>query len=164
MVTKEQWRDVVGYEGLYKVSDLGKVFGRCKILRPGTERSGHQYVILCKYGTPNKTAKIHRLVLEAFVGPCPEKCECAHRDGNPKNNKLSNLRWATPKENQADRIRHGTDIRGEDHKNAKLTEMDVRNIKRARIRGNTYRSIAAIYGVSHPLIIRIVQGRAWAHI
>ncbi len=55
---------------------------------------------------------VHRLVLETFIGPCPEGMEALHGDGNRHNNRRSNLRWGTRKENEADKVRHGTARRG----------------------------------------------------
>ncbi len=54
-----------------------------------------------------KPRTVHRLVLEAFVGPCPPGMQCRHLDGNPANNRLENLAWGTHAENAADKIRHG---------------------------------------------------------
>jgi len=165
----EEWKPVVGYENRYHVSSHGSVrsFVCCAeghTLKPSTSRQyGYRHVILCD-GTTHCTKKVHHLVLEAFVGPRPPGMEAAHEDGNPRNNLLSNLRWSTSTANQADRVRHGTDIRGSDHRLAKLCEEDVIEIKQRRRAGETYRSIAVAFGVSHPLIIKIVQGKAWAHV
>jgi hypothetical protein len=69
----------------------------------------------------------HRLVLEAFVGPCPEGMECRHLDGNPQNNHVSNLCWGTKEENQADKRRHGTHFHpiGEKNGSSKLSRQEV---------------------------------------
>ena len=131
----EIWRPVAGCEGQYEVSNLGRVrsldrigtqgtrWGRSmsvrlkgRILKPGTVAGGYQYVKIGPVG-----ALVHRLVLEAFAGPCPEGMECAHDDGNPANNHASNLRWATKIENQADRRRHGTLPIGKSHYLAQKT-------------------------------------------
>src|SRR4051812_17537545 len=73
---------------------------------------------------------LHHLVLRAFVGPCPPGMECRHLDGDPTNNRLDNLAWGTPKQNSEDKIRHGTQSRGLDRWNAKLTPSKVRRIRR----------------------------------
>ena len=92
----------------YFVSDDGSVWsafrGRWRRLKPHPQSRGHCTVDLGK----RNTRFVHRLVLEAFVGPCPDGMECRHLDGNPGNNRLENLAWGTPKENAADSIRHGT--------------------------------------------------------
>jgi len=76
------------------------------------------------------TRAIHRLVMEAFVGPKPEGMECRHLDGNRGNPRLENLVWGTPVENQADRNTHGTSNSGEQHPLSKLTEKSVVQIKK----------------------------------
>lgn len=109
-MSDEQWRPVVGYEGIYEVSDHGRVRSldrfnhigrryRGRVLRPSTDRGGYQRVVLSQNGNC-KTAKIHSLVLEAFVGPRPDGLHVCHGDSNPANNHLSNLRYATQSENQ----------------------------------------------------------------
>ncbi len=118
-MTAERWRPVVGYEGLYEVSNLGQVRSldyvdvRGRLWRGGSRksrpnvRSGHPQIPLRRHGEKGM-AYVHRLVLEAFVGPAPEGMEACHNDGNPTNNALSNLRWASRAENNLDRVRHGT--------------------------------------------------------
>ncbi len=120
----EQWKDVVGYEGFYQVSDLGMVRSidrvvrysrggpkrlKGKILQPiySSNRMGYPTVGLSKegYTTPKY---VHRLVLEAFVGSCPDDFEACHNDGDPTNNLVNNLRWDTRSSNQLDRKLHGT--------------------------------------------------------
>lgn len=110
----EQWRPVVGYEGLYEVSDLGRVrslprYGTIgKLLKPGTaKRGGYLYVNLCRDGRPlNRT--IHVLVAEAFLGPRPEGFDVRHLDGNRLNCARANLAYGTRSENNLDAVRHGT--------------------------------------------------------
>ncbi len=121
-MTKERWKDVPDYEGRYSVSDRGRVrslprtitdktgrprFLRGKILKP-ILWEGYLSANLNKQGKSQRFG-IHRLVLLAFVGPCPDSMECRHfPDRDRSNNKLENLQWGTPKENQHDRIEHGT--------------------------------------------------------
>lgn len=96
----EKWKDVVGYEGLYKVSSFGNILSSYsnKLLKPKKERNGYVRVALVK----NKKVKyfsVHRLVLTAFVQNTENKNTINHKDGNKLNNHLSNLEWATSKEN-----------------------------------------------------------------
>ena len=106
-ISLETWKDVPGYENLYQVSDFGRVrslsrFTRTKgktlrlhsgkMLRPQTIPRYGLVVNLCKFGKLRQTS-IPRLVLLAFVGPCPEGMECCHfPDRDVRNNKLNNLR------------------------------------------------------------------------
>ena len=116
--TVEIWRDILGYEGRYQVSDEGRVRSldrrvrlwtlqggeqfvkkAGRVLTPGVLSTGHLYVFL---GRGNRRA-VHRLVLETFEGPCPAGMECLHGpDANPANNHRNNLRWGTRSENLKD--------------------------------------------------------------
>lgn len=101
----EDWKDITGYEGLYQVSNFGRVkrLNTNRILKSAKSKGGYPYIVLSKNGiTSNKT--IHRLVAKAFI-PNPEnKPEVNHIDENKTNNKVSNLNWMTRKEN----VNHGT--------------------------------------------------------
>lgn len=104
----EEWRDIDGHEGLYQVSNTGKVksLRSGKILKTDSGEWGHQRVNL---GRRERGLRVHRLVLEAFVGPCPPGMECCHNNGDPSDNRVENLRWDTKKANVADRRKHGND-------------------------------------------------------
>lgn len=114
----EEWRAVPGYEGIYEVSDAGRVRSLDRVTNDGKRLrgqsikafqmpTGHMRVALGRNGT-KRTLKIHRLVLLAFVGPPPSGTEALHRDGDAGNNSLTNLRWGTKSENCRDQLRHGT--------------------------------------------------------
>jgi len=98
----EEWRDIAGYEGIYMVSNMGRVksfygIGE-RLLTPGANRGGYMYVVLTK-DKVRKSRKVHTLVGRAFL-PNPEnKPLVHHRDTNRGNNLLSNLKWATHQEN-----------------------------------------------------------------
>jgi len=95
----EVWRDVVGYEGLYLVSNLGRVKRDAHVLRPSPVTGGYLRVDLNKGG--RKARLIHCLVAEAFIGPCPEGMEVNHIKAEPGNNAASNLEYLTPTGNVA---------------------------------------------------------------
>ena len=117
----ETWKPVVGYEDLYEVSDHGNVrsldkkvpnrystrFIPGKLLKGTPNKDGYLYVSLYK-NTQRTRFLIHRLVLETFVGSCPEGMECLHKDHNRSNNHLSNLDWDTHKNNVYASIERGT--------------------------------------------------------
>jgi len=104
----EVWKLVPGYDGKYEVSNQGQIRSYhyrpegC-ILRPGRVPSGHLSVQLGR----RNTQRVHKLVLLAFVGAAPDKHECLHMNGNPADNRLSNLRWGTRSENMKDAYAHG---------------------------------------------------------
>lgn len=107
----EEWRDVPGYEGLYRVSS----FGRVQTTRVGTKcatgilrQSKHKYRVVGLYKNKKGTTHyVHRLVLLTFVGARPEGQETRHRDGDVDNNRLDNLCYGTHAENGHDLILHG---------------------------------------------------------
>ncbi|GAG26569.1 unnamed protein product, partial [marine sediment metagenome] len=110
----EIWKNVIGYEGLYQVSNYGRVKsfhlykGTSKrILIPRKMKAGHFQVNLCK-NQVKKNYLIHRLVMRAFMGLCPDGMECCHNDGDPTNNCVFNLRYDTHKSNHNDMKIHGT--------------------------------------------------------
>lgn len=187
-MTPERWAAIEGFP-LYEVSSLGRVRSLTRIFeRPKTrghleERpSGCQVIkwsgrILRGWLRRRKTrpvamfvalrrdgqtfqVRLHRLVLEAFAGPCPAGMEGCHNDGNPRNNALSNLRWDTPLANQLDSVRHGTKARpplhfGEAHPNSRLTDAEVEAIKSHQARRGLHAQLAREFNVSQTTIGRI---------
>ncbi len=114
----ENWRPVVGYEGLYEVSDHGRVrsldtvdaLGRkhVGIVRKLTvATNGYMQLTLNRDGQ-KRIHRVHRLVLEAFVGTAPDGADGCHADGSRDNNHVSNLRWDTRSGNLREAIEHGT--------------------------------------------------------
>lgn len=115
----EQWLPILEYEGLYEVSNYGRVRSldridsrgnraHGRILRQEVRPTGHLRVTLCRGGKA-KRIFVHRLVLTAFIGPVPVGMQACHNDGNPANNVPANLRWDTIVANARDRRIHGND-------------------------------------------------------
>lgn len=100
---------------------LGNTWKRLKL---ATHSYGYSYACMRVQGRTIQVG-MHRLLLLAFIGPCPEGMWCRHLDGNPKNNQLDNLCWGTIEENHQDRIRHGTNRPGEENFLSKLTNEQV---------------------------------------
>lgn len=99
---EEVWNDILGYEGLYKISNFGRVKSTVRnerILKARAHSGGYLRVNLCKDGK-SKDAYIHRLVAQAFLDNPYEKCDVNHKDGNKENNCVENLEWTTRSENQ----------------------------------------------------------------
>ena len=95
---QEKWRPVVGYEGLYEVSNFGRI-RRIRIVVQTRKKHGYMQVSLKDSGGARKSLRVHRIVAEAFI-PNPEgKPQVNHRDENPENNRADNLEWATAEEN-----------------------------------------------------------------
>lgn len=160
----EVWADVEGHPGYY-VSSWGNVRGPRVVLKTGDLR-GYKTVCLWSSEKNLKTsARVHRLVALAFIGPAPFiGAEVAHNDGNRSNNRVSNLRWASALENQADRIRHETKIQGSEVFGAKLDEAAIPHIRERIKNGERYPSIARDYGVSISTISLIKLQRTWTHV
>jgi hypothetical protein len=105
---------------------------------------------------------VHTLVAEAFLGQRPEWAHgVAHADGDPANNAVSNLRWATQAENEADKARHGRNMAGERHHQHKLTEAEVLSIRASQSPGV---QLARAYGVTPQTISDIRTGKSWRHL
>ena len=119
--TIERWLPVVGYEGLYEVSDHGRVRSldrlvvtkagytrrhKGKVMHPQRGRDGYMIVRISRDGTTHNV-RVHRLVLEAFVGPCPDNLVACHDNGDPADNRPNNLRWDTQASNMRDKVKHG---------------------------------------------------------
>lgn len=155
----ETWRHVEEWPG-YEVSSHGRVRGPRAILSPVLSH-GYLKVTLSR-GPVQRGARVHRLVAKSFLGPPPfSGALVAHNDGDPTNNRVTNLRWASALENQGDRRRHSTRVHGSSVYGAKLRERDIPAI-RARIKsGDRYPGIAKDFGVSVSTIYLIGKNRTW---
>lgn len=165
--TAERWLPVVGYEGFYEVSDLGRVrsvrSGQVLILRNAT--NGYRAACVNVNGHKEKLL-VHRLVLSAFVRPPQIGEVCNHLDFDKANNRPENLEWTTPAGNSA----HAKEARrmnspiGERHGGAVLTDDDVRCIRKLCANGSSRYSVARFFGVSEGHVCLIVKRKRWAHI
>ncbi len=167
---REIWKDVKGYEGLYKVSNTGKVKsfhnkrgGKETILSGGRP---YLHINLCKGGNC-KGATINRLVGIAFI-PNPEnKPEINHKDNNPLNNNVENLEWCTRKENMQHSVKQGRMAKGVDSGRSKLTEEQILEIKKLYVpysrKFSTY-CLGKKFGVYPHTILDVVRGKTWKHI
>lgn len=159
-MAKEQWRSVVGYEGWYEVSDLGRVkrvrggdrntvAGR--ILSQTVKPNGYMSVMPCRYGKTRRF-NVHKLVVEAFHGPCPNGYEIDHEDADRQNNRADNLRYVPIGEN-----RRNTRLR-------RLTEAYVRDIRKRYANGESGVDLARDLGVAPSTIYSAVHRRSWKHV
>lgn len=164
--------DFLGYPG-YRVGDDGSVWSRFVrnrrtfgfVWRKLKLGNGHIGVTLTVNGKHTRLL-VHRLVLEAFVGPCPPGMECCHfPDRNPANNHVENLRWDTHKNNLNDRWKHGTMTVGENNPGALLKESDVVSIRQKFATGIwSKQSLADEYGVTRTAIYLVVSKKNWKHV
>lgn len=176
---REEWKPIKDYDGMYEVSNLGSVRSLDREIgywRGGTRvwKGGPVATCLAKRGrlvvylwknNQRRALGVGRLVLEAFVGPCPPEMECCHfPDSDPCNCHLDNLRWDTKKANCQDKRAHGTYHIGEKHMGAKLTNALVRQIRRCKSAGETSRSISDDLRIGISTIQDVYKGRTWTHI
>ena len=143
---KEEYRDVVGFEEYFQVSNLGNVFSKRsnRILKQTKSKKGY-WTLATKIGGSDHCFSVHRLVAEAFI-PNPEsKPYVNHKDGCKTNNILSNLEWVTAKENSAHSWATGLQLPS----NRKITADQVREIRTSKL---SQRKLASIYGLSQSSI------------
>ena len=169
---EEIWKDISGYEGLYQVSNLGRVRSFSKfdkasghILSQQITPEGYPKVTL-SVGGKRKHRKVHRLVAESFLDKTDESFIVNHIDGNKSNNSVLNLEWVSYSKN----VKHALELelsmqRGETHDCAKLKDSDIPLIRKLRVEyGLKLKTIALIFGVHRVTINDIFTGRTWTHI
>ena len=177
---KERGRWISGYEGIYVVSNLGRVrsVDRTIISKDGVARRlkgkvlklvratyGYHMVGLHKDGEV-KLMLVHRIVAKAWL-PNPRNLPVVmHLDDVTDNNRVSNLKWGTHKENTQDMIAKNrcNPLRGSEVENSKLIEKDIPKIRKLLAKGCEQKEIANKYGVDPSLISHIKRGKKWSYI
>jgi len=181
---KEEWRQVAGYEGLYMISNLGRVKSlprlvkrsiggsyttKERVLKGGTtcykkRKTGYRFVILSK-DNKSKNFYVHKLVAQAFITNNKNKSQVNHIDGNKLNNTVTNLEWCTPLENSRHAIAHNLVPKGQDLSYSKLTLAQV-NYIREQILNSYYRGmqkdLANKFNVSTATISLIKNNINWS--
>ena len=172
----EEWRDVIGWEGYYQVSNLGRVRGVARtISHPTKGKMRRQGIILSlskstrgyvqahlKRDGKTKNAIVHQLVARAFIGERPEGYDINHKDGDKQNNSPSNLEYVTHQEN----MQHAWDtgLKQPSYILRKLTSEQVVEIRRLQKTGMTGVELGKIFGVCGSVISRIVLRKTWKDI
>lgn len=186
-----RWKPVVGYEGLYEVSDGGDVrslvyggpLGTKKrplprMVKHAVSWRGYPRVGLCRPGSVRKNTPVHRIVLFAFRGAPAAGLECNHIDGNKKNNSVENLEWVTRRENGEHKARMGLAASGDRHgmrihrgivageRNGRsvLSAGEVYDIRARYSRGDSIIRMAVEYGCSEAAMYKAATGRSWKHL
>lgn len=161
----------------YSITQDGKVWSKSrrdrfnrpvlgKWLKPQNSKDGYLHVSLCKKGY-KYIRRIHRLVLDTYIGFRPLGKVSRHLNGNPKDNRLENLVWGTQSENIKDSVKHKThvDNRGEKHGMSKLTDQEVRQIIYIHRTGVlSQRKIGKLFDVCNQTINFIVNQKTWQHL
>lgn len=161
----------------YWVSQYGRVRRGRKIMRSvltghKNSKAGQRMTVILSQEGKSKTESVARLVLLAFVGRCPEGQQARHLDDIPWHNGLPNLKWGTPLENSRDalrnkRLRYTNVMKGEDQPNSKLTEKDVRLIRREYKPGKGgfgFIKLGKKYRVHSTTISNIITRETWKHV
>ena len=165
---KEIWKDIEEYEGLYQISNLGRVkslpklykrkynsyYTKEKILKNNLGKNGYYRVNLS-----GKSFYIHRLVAEAFIPNLYDKKTINHIDGVKTNNSISNLEWATYGENNRHAIDTGlriTKTKFENH-NTKLNEVQVKELKLLVKLGYPKRKVGKLFNICHSTVTRYYE-------
>lgn len=173
IMQSEEWKDIAGYEGLYQISNLGRIKsfhkwrGNKEYITNGyPNKDGYMKIDLIKNGK-KQVKSIHTLVLNTFLGIQPNK-DCNHKNGVKFDNHLENLEYCTKSEN----VKHAysnlgkvSTLRGENNWTSKITENDAREIKRLYATGKyLQREIGQIFDITQAAVSLIVTEKNWKHL
>ena len=171
----EIWKDVVGYEGYYSVSNIGNIRSEKyypgatwvgRLLSPAINHKGYFIVILCK-NKHRKTKTVHNIVAEAFIGKRPNGLVINHKDTNKLNNSHDNLEYITSSENVHHAVINGCypSMEGEENGHSKLDNDSVVIIRKLYEKGNdTLDTLAYKFNTCRTNIYFIVRRITWKHI
>lgn len=146
-----------------------KVATQWRLLKPNiNKRNGYAYVTLYDQEGLPKSRRLHRLVLETFVGPCPFNKEARHQNGRRADCRLSNLRWSSKSRNEKDKRRHGTVALGERNGWSKLTAREVTRMRQLYSKrgkeGLTLEQLGRQFGISTGHAWQVVNYKVWRHV
>lgn len=156
------WKDIIGYEGLYQINQIGEVISTRRsgskgtILKFGRTNRGHKQVTLSKNGK-RKTFAIHKLIFINFIGEIPNGMQIDHTDGVKDHNYPENLRLVTASQNTQYAYELGLN-------KSKLTVNEVKQIKRLLREGGSIRKIGKTFNVSGSVIFSIKHNKTWNHV
>jgi hypothetical protein len=172
-MSNEQWKSVLGYEGIYEVSNVGNIRlleSRCHkhaytLCKPYVDPDGYLKVSLRKPKNIQRTYRVHRLVIEAFIGPIPKGMQTNHKNGSRFDNRPENLEIVTLQEN----VRHSIEVlgshrKGERNPAAKIKESDVKEIRQRAAQGEPYKKLGRDFGLTDVMTRNIAIGKSWAHL
>ena len=157
------WKAIPSHAETHEVSSDGRVRTRRKELVQRLNNCGYPVVRLFCNGREREYT-VHSLVASAFVGPRPDGMEVRHKDGVRTNNNASNLCYGTKKQNEADKVLHGTSNRGERCATARLTASIIEELReRKRFYGCIARWAREL-GVNAATISLALSGKTWSHV
>jgi hypothetical protein len=168
--SKETWKDIIGYETFYQVSNFGNVkslgneFSRKeRLLKLSPQSKSYLTVVLQKNAT-RKMVLVHRLVAEHFIDNTESKLQVNHINGDKTDNAIENLEWVSHRENLDHAIKNNLTLKGEENRNSKLKDVDVIKIHSLLQRGTTTKELSESYNISYSTIDGIRTNRYWKHL
>jgi len=174
----EKWRDIKGYENYYQVSNIGNVrsldrtvphpvmgFKKGKPCKQHPNHNGYMRVGLHKLGNREQEF-VHKLVGQAFVSNPNSKPQINHIDGDKLNNNVENIEWCTNKENciHASNLGLRNPVRGIEHHNAKMNPEKVKDLRKKRDEGWSYKQLCDLFGITKGVVGQIYHKRTWAYV
>ncbi len=173
----EVYKDIVGFNGFYQVSNWGKVKSLSRIVnhaKKGTQevkerilkfdlRSGYPSVTFYKDKKSSRFT-VHHLVMLAFIGERPIGFDINHKDGDKTNNHLSNLEYCTRSKNIQHAFSKGLKPIGQNHHKTTLTTKEVISIYELKHKGMTQKIVSEKYGVDRTTIGNIWRGKTWSNV
>lgn len=158
-------KDLSRYEEIYDITSNGEIFNKQtgKKLKPCEDRNGYQRIHLTK-NKQHKMHYVHRLVAETFIENPENKPYVNHIDGNPRNNRVSNLEWCTAKENTSHAMENGLLATGMNTANGKFTDEQVEFIRECYAAGYSYRKLGRIFMTEHYAIMNIINGSSYKNV
>lgn len=168
---EEFWEDIKGYEGLYKISNLGNIksfkrYKEGKLLNPKSDKDGYKEIGIRDINGDRKFKRIHRLVAETFL-PNPENYDYInHKDNNPSNNNINNLEWCSLEYNNKYRFTHGN----ASHKGSKSPVASINEdiAIKIYILGHsgkyTESEIAKMFSTTRSVVNKIRLNKTWTHV
>lgn len=169
---KEIWKGVPDFEGKYEVSNFGNVRGfycggkkrkEPKNKKPQLNPNGYVYVVL-QDGKKLKAWSVHRLVLTVFDKAMPRNIDCCHINHIRTDNRYSNLKWATRKQNEEDKYKSGRGVYGEKNGQSKMTTKMVLKIRGLFKTKMSTHAIAKLLGLKQQNVWNICNNKTWNHI
>lgn len=177
----EKWKDIPGFEGWYQASNFGKIRSKKRvvyyhgsdrkqnypsiILIPGVTESGYSTITLCLFGKRH-TRRVCRLIGLTFIPNPKNKPQINHKDGNKRNDAVSNLEWSSGSENQLHRYRvlkKGAPV-GELNSNSKMNSKGVIKLRKMYSTGKfTQSELGLMFGVSQSTVYDIIKNNLWRH-
>ena len=167
----EEWKDVVGYEGLYQVSNLGniksfKIYKEGKLLKPKFDKDGYREIGIRDSNGTRTFKRVHRLVAESFIDNPDNLKFINHKDDNPANNNVDNVEWCSIEYNNRYRFTNGNaSHKGSKSPVATITEDVAIEIYKLGHSGKyTEPELAKMFNATRSIVNKIRLNITWTHV